>query len=256
MKLEYRNPAKLSASWIVIHAEKYLRKPDPMNDRDSLPVPDTRLILFGSEGGFSRPVLEQLLTRGLNVIAVVMVEPLSNKDFPVNIKQTANRDSLEASAIKNRVEILKTPNLHNDAFLKQLKEKQGDILLIACFSQKIPARIWQKMKLPCWNLHPSLLPGYRGPNPLYWQISHGETKTGLTLHEVTRVIDSGNILARKKLALPANQDKNSLDSWVAVNGVDLFCNVLVQYLHGDLKPKPQDASLASYFPAPTPVEKP
>ena len=222
-----------------------------MNDNFKPTASSVRIILFGSEGGFSRPVLEQLLARGLNVTGVVIVEPLPDtNNFPVAVKQTAKRGSLEEMATKNRVEIIRTQKLDDDAFIQQLTEKQGDIFLLACFAQKIPARIWQKMKRPCWNLHPSLLPGYRGPSPLYWQIKNSEPETGLTLHEVTRDIDAGNIVARKSLPLPWNQDKNSLDVWVSEQGVKLFYNALIQHLQGKLKPEPQDERLASYFPAP------
>ena len=222
-----------------------------MNDHVKFTASNVRIILFGSEGGFSRSVLEQLLAYDLNVTGVVIVEPLPDtNNFPVAVKQAAKRGSLEEMATTHKVEIIRTQNLNDDAFIKQLAEKQGDIFLLACFSKKIPARIWQKMKPPCWNLHPSLLPGYRGPNPLYWQIKNSEPDTGLTLHEVTNYIDGGNIVARKSLPLPGNHDKNSLDTWVSEQGVNLFHNALIQYLQGKLEAKPQDEKMASYFPAP------
>ncbi len=220
-----------------------------MNDRENLPIPDTRLILFGGEGGFTRPMLEQLLARGLNVVGLVIVEPSLTRTFPVGVRQASMPNTLEALATKNKVALLKTPGLGDATFLRQLTEIQGEILLIACFGHKIPARIWQKMKLPCWNLHPSLLPAYRGPDPLYWQLQNRESDTGLTLHEVIDKIDSGDILAREKCTLPENHDPHSLNTWVAVNGVNLFYKTLVQYLCGKLKPVPQDEMLASYFPA-------
>jgi methionyl-tRNA formyltransferase len=135
-------------------------------------------------------------------------------------------------------------------FMGRLKEKQADILLVACFRQKIPACIWQEMKLPCWNLHPSLLPGYRGPSPLYWQVQNGESKTGLTLHEVSSRFDAGDIVARQPLPLPANPDNNALDNWVSGHGVKLFLKTLNRYLLGDLESEPQDETIASYFPDP------
>lgn len=222
-----------------------------MSKRDRLSLPRDRIILFGSEGGFSRLVLEQLLRRGLCVTAVVMMEPShDNSDFPVGIKQPAKAGGLEEMAIKNEVAVLKTQRLNDETFIKQLTEKQADILLVACFAQKIPARIWRKMNLPCWNLHPSLLPKYRGPSPLHWQIINHEHETGVTLHEVTERIDAGDIVARKPLPLPANHDKNSLDSWVSEHGVKLFHETLSRALHGKLKPEPQDEATASYFPFP------
>ncbi len=222
-----------------------------MSKSDRFSAPRKRIVLFGSEGGFSRPVLEQLLVHGLNVTAVVMIEPPhENNDFPVSIQQAAKPGGFEALAKNNGVDILKTQTLNDGVFIEQLIKKQADVLLVACFAKKIPARIWQNMNLPCWNLHPSLLPKYRGPSPLYWQMLNNEPETGLTLHEVSSHIDGGDIVARISLPLPANQDKNSLDAWVSAQGVKLFYETLVRYLQGKLKPEPQNETIASYFPLP------
>jgi len=221
---------------------------------DRFSKPGMRIILFGSEGGFSRPVLEQLLIHGLNVTAVVMIEsPHENSNFPASILQAAKPGGLEALANKNEVAVLKTQALNDGVFISQLIEKQADIFLVACFAKKIPARIWRNMNLPCWNLHPSLLPKYRGPSPLHWQIRNDESETGLTLHEVSSPVDSGDIVARKSLPLPANHDNNSLDAWVSEQGVQLFYETLVEYLQGKLKPEPQDETIASYFPLPAEI---
>ena len=226
-----------------------------MNESEKLSSSDVRIVLFGSEGGFSRPVLEQLLTLGLNVTTVVITDTTdSSRNFPVAVKQAAIPGGLAEMAAKNKVDILWAQKLGDHKFINQLTEKRADIFLVACFSQKIPVSIWRKMKLPCWNLHPSLLPTYRGPSPLYWQIINDEPETGLTLHEVTDRIDAGNIIARKPLPLPANREKNSLDNWVAEFGVKLFHETLDRYLHGKLEPEPQDETIASYFPAPQTIE--
>lgn len=224
---------------------------NPMKICDKSPANRSRIILFGSEGGFSLPVLKRLLACNLCVGAVVMLETAPNKcAFPVNIKQTGRSGGLEDMAVKNQLDILKTQNLNDERFINQLKEKQADVLLVACFAQKIPARIWQKMNLPCWNLHPSLLPKYRGPTPLYWQIKQKETETGLTLHEVNGRFDAGNIVAQAPIPLPAKQDKQSLHHWVAEHGVELLNQALLKMLNGQLNPKSQNEALACYFPYP------
>lgn len=215
-----------------------------MRNSDTSPALSARIILFGSEGGFSRAVLERLLSCSLNVVAVVIAEALqSGLPFPVDVKQAAKRGSFEESAIKNNVAIIKTHALNNKAFIRRLCAKQADIMLLACFARKIPARIWRTT--PCWNLHPSLLPAYRGPNPLYWQIKNSETKTGLTLHEVTDEIDSGDIVMRKQIPLPAKHDNSTLDIWVSENGVKLFYQALIKHLQGEIELEPQEKTMAN-----------
>jgi len=227
-----------------------------MNRHDIRSTRNIRIVLFGSEGGFSTPILEQLLAHGLCVSAVVVIDASCNKrEFPVSIQQAARPGGLEEMAIRNNVLVLKAQTLNDDTFLARLTNLHAEVLFVACFAHKIPARIWREMNLPCWNLHPSLLPLYRGPSPLYWQIRYKEAKTGLTLHQVSSGIDAGDIVAQIPLPLPEKPDKDSLNHWVAVQGANLFHITLLQHLQGTLQAVPQDEMMANDYPYP-PKENP
>ena len=104
------------------------------------------------------------------------------------------------------------------------------------------------MGVPCWNLHPSMLPKYRGPSPLFWQITNAETDTGLTLHQVSAELDAGDIIVQKGVSLPSQLDPLTINDWVAVHGVEIFVRALGQYLMGNLNPKSQDEAQVSYYP--------
>jgi methionyl-tRNA formyltransferase len=223
-----------------------------MNKQAKSSVSSVRIVLFGREGGFTRPVLEQLLAHGLCVAAVVIADTThDNRDFPVAVNQPRKPGGLAETASKNKVDVLTTQKLDDKSFIDQLTEKRADLFLVACFAQKIPALIWQHMKIPCWNLHPSLLPKYRGPSPLYWQIKNAESETGLTLHEVTGTLDAGDIIARESIPLPENPNKILLDNWVSEHGVKLFNKTLNRYLQGKLDPEPQDDKAAGPSPSPS-----
>jgi methionyl-tRNA formyltransferase len=222
-----------------------------MSARNTLSTSSVGIVIFGSEGGFSRLILEQLLGRRLTILAVVMMDTTPGSDnFPIGVTQPVKPGGLAELATQKGVDVIRTQTLADKVFVKRLEAKHADLLLVACFKQKIPARIWQEMKIPCWNLHPSLLPGYRGPSPLYWQIKNGESKTGLTLHEVTSQIDAGDIVARKSVAFPAYADNNAFDNWVSTHGAKLLHKTLKRFLLGNLNPESQDETIASYFPAP------
>jgi len=126
----------------------------------------------------------------------------------------------------------------------------ADVLLVACFPLHIPRSIWQQLPSACWNLHPSLLPKYRGPAPLFWQLRLHERNTGVTLHEVSDRFDAGNILAQACRALPFETSTAGLDAWVAETGVGLFLDTLQRFRKGCLVATPQDEASASYFPYP------
>lgn len=213
-----------------------------------------RIILFGSEGGFSRPVLTRLLAHGVAVAAVVMpgVATRENGDdrFPIAMQRAVNASSLAGLASAHDVPVLRTQNIHDQQLFNELSALAADVLLVACFPLILPQTIWQLPRLACWNLHPSLLPKYRGPAPLFWQLRNKEQHTGVSLHEVTDQIDAGNIVAQQARPLPTNTGTAELDEWVAKIGVDLFLQAMEQYHQDCLTTIRQDEAAASYFPLP------
>lgn len=213
-----------------------------------------RIILFGSEGGFSRPVLEKLLQKEVSMLAVVM-PGITTQEHPVSgisvpVRQSPDLSSLSGFARTHQIPVIRTADCNNDLLVNRLSELNADIFLLACFPLKLPKTLWQTLGVACWNLHPSLLPKYRGPNPMYWQLKHNERSTGITLHEVTEVMDAGNIVAQKPVPLPKDDSPASLDAWVAENGVDLFIETLRHYRQGNIKTIHQHETDASYFPCP------
>jgi len=214
-------------------------------------IADLRIVLFGSEGGFSAPLLTCMLARGLRVLAVVRIDHQSSSHrFPVLVEQASTGDGLDTIVRRAGIELISTPSLDDEQFIQRLIQIQADLFLVACFAKKIPVGIWRDMPQPCWNLHPSLLPAYRGPSPLYWQIKYAEPDSGLSLHEVNARFDCGRVVAQRRCALPAQRDKKSLDIWVSTQGAGLLYDALTLYVEGRLKSEPQNEACASYFPYP------
>lgn len=213
-----------------------------------------RVIMFGSEGSFSRPVLAELLAHGVSVVAIVSPGITAHRppgpEFPMPVEQVADPSSLEGLAKANEIPVLRSQNLGDAQFVTYLSSLKADVLLVACFPLKLPGSLQILPRIGCWNLHPSLLPKYRGPVPLFWQLRMEEEHTGITLHEVTEQMDSGNIVAQLALPLPADRDTMTLDNWVAKHGVALFLGALNDWREGCLASRPQDEAAASYFPYP------
>jgi methionyl-tRNA formyltransferase len=212
-----------------------------------------RIVLFGSEGGFSRPILAQLQAHGVTVVAVVMpgmAATRASNGFPVDVEQQDNRSGLAGLSANYQVPVIRIQNCGEHQLLDTLSALDVDILLLACFPWHLPQTVRQLPRLACWNLHPSLLPAYRGPAPLYWQLRNREGHTGVTLHEVSEHLDAGNIVAQQAQPLPAVNNAADLDEWVAGVGVQLFMEALLRRREGRLQSIPQDESAASYYPYP------
>lgn len=212
-----------------------------------------RVILFGSEGGYSRPVLERLLSSDVHVDAVVLPPPgriHTDTRFPVRVETPAQSTGLSGLAAAHDIPIYRSQTLDDPQLIQKLNTLAPEFCLIACFPRKLPAMLRDVPRLACWNLHPSLLPAYRGPTPLYWQLRLQETLTGLTLHEVTDKVDAGNIVAQRRLPLPDKPGNTELNAWVAKFGVELFIQSMDDCLHERLISVPQDESQVSYYPWP------
>ena len=94
-----------------------------MNDKATVSVSTARIVLFGSEGGFSRPVLQQLLAHGLSVAAVVIADTAHvNSNFPIRVEQPVKPNGLAELAMKNKLAVLTASNMNDQVFIKQLKD--------------------------------------------------------------------------------------------------------------------------------------
>jgi methionyl-tRNA formyltransferase len=211
-----------------------------------------RIVLFGSEGGFSRPVLKRLLAAGAPVAAVV-IPGYASRDaaadtFPVRVQQPQNPASLASLAVARDIPVLRVRHMHDQRLACSISRLAADILLVACFPFRIPATLRQLARIACWNLHPAMLPRYRGPAPVYWQIHNRERNTGVTLHEVSDRLDAGDVVAQKSFPLPQGTTAGRLEESVAEFGVDLFLGTLKIWRKGHQISYPQDDAHASYYP--------
>jgi methionyl-tRNA formyltransferase len=131
-----------------------------------------------------------------------------------------------------------------------LRALAPDLALVACWPWRLPRAVYELPPLGCLNLHPSLLPRYRGPAPLFWQLRAGEQTAGVTLHRMDQGLDTGPILAQVQVDLPDGAGAWELDALLARNGAGLVQEALPAYAAGRIEPRRQDESLASRQPSP------
>ena len=102
------------------------------------------------------------------------------------------------------------------------------------------------------NLHSSLLPAYRGPTPIFWAMYHGESDTGMTIHEISVKIDRGNILAQQAVPLDYSKSVDTLADELYAMSADM----LIDVLQGKTTPVPIDNTQSgSYYTFPTREER-
>ncbi len=120
-----------------------------------------------------------------------------------------------------------------------------DVIVVACFPNRLPDHLLDRAQLASVNIHPSMLPGYRGPAPLFWQLRDGLRVVGVTLHHMNSSIDSGDIVSQMEIELPLGISGPKADQLLSKSGADLLLEALQNNVFGR-KPQTGKGSYQSW----------
>ena len=210
--------------------------------------------MLGSESVFSGIVLKYLLQEDTRICGFVSLDALPSarafeppgRQIPVVIAGTG-----PAIASEGGVSLIQLRSMHDEDALNRAVALTPDILLVACFPMILNAQWINVARQMSLNLHPSVLPSYRGPTPLFWQFREGERESGVTLHLIDDDVDAGNIVAQSVLPLPVGTRFSELNAQLAEAGAALVVDMLQKMSAGIAVPQTaQDEVLASYQPFP------
>jgi methionyl-tRNA formyltransferase len=141
------------------------------------------------------------------------------------------------------IPVLEVGSMRNEETLYAIQELEPDLVVVACFPQILPKRMLEIPKFGCLNVHPSLLPAYRGPEPLFWQFRAGEKDMGVTVHWMDAGADTGDILGQVHLSFPEGARTVEADGLVAQAGAELILRALQE---DEWPRRPQESEGASY----------
>lgn len=154
-------------------------------------------------------------------------------------------------AKENNIECLK-PEKITPQFIEDLSSgsryvsTEVDLYVVVAYGKILPEILINKPKLGTINIHYSLLPRYRGASPLESALLNGDTETGISIQQMAFKLDSGPILAEKKIFIDINETKEELKNKLISLGGDLLCEILPQILNKNITPKIQNESEATY----------
>lgn len=188
---------------------------------------------FGTDD-FAVQILEGLKAAGVKPLFVV-----ATPDKPQGRHLTLTPPPVKVWAEVNKITCLQ-PDKLKDFILPEC-----EVAIVASYGKILPPSLLTQPKQGFVNIHPSLLPKYRGATPLQSAILSTDTETGVTLMEVDAEMDHGNIIAEESLPL-TEQTFLELREQTAKIGVELILNYLPKWLSGELKSVPQDHSKATF----------
>jgi methionyl-tRNA formyltransferase len=199
-----------------------------------------RVVFFGTPR-FAVPTLSALLDSRHQVVGVV-----TQPDRPRGRGQKITAAPVKALAVERDLPVLQPPTLRNDAITADLQAWQPDVGVVAAYGQLIPKALLAVPRFGMINVHPSLLPKYRGAAPVHRAVIAGETETGVTIMRVAPKLDSGDMFARRTMPIGAEQTSEELEEALAVAGAHLLVEVVDSLATGTAREEPQDERLVTY----------
>jgi methionyl-tRNA formyltransferase len=203
----------------------------------------TKIVFFGNErlvSGLKRtdaPVLTGLIERGYDVRAII--------SHHSEAKSRSNR-TLEVAEIGESHHIpVFLPDRPAD-IMDQIIALEADIAVLVAYGRIIPQRVIDLFPKGIINIHPSLLPRYRGPTPIESAVASGDAETGVSIMQLTAGMDSGPVYGQSPMKLQGTETKFDVYNTLAHNGARLLFELLPSIIDGSLQPKPQDEARATY----------
>lgn len=188
---------------------------------------------------FGVVALKRLLEKNYEPVLVVTAP-----DKPVGRKKIISPSPVKTFALKRGLTILQPFRLIE--IKDEIKKINPDLIVVAAYGHILPKEIFDMPKHKTLNIHPSLLPKYRGPSPIQSTIMAGEIKTGVTIIKIDNEIDHGPILAQKVIPISPKVVYKDLEEKLAKEGADLLVKIIPKWFKGKVKPKDQDDLFASF----------
>lgn len=139
--------------------------------------------------------------------------------------------------------------------LPEFKHLYPTVIIVVAFGQFLPEPLLSFPPLGCINLHPSLIPAYRGAAPIQRAIMNGETKTGITTMYLTSKMDAGDVILQEEVEIGDDITFGELADFLAEKGARLMIQTLVLVEQGIAPRVPQDEGEVTYAPPLQPEEK-
>ena len=198
-----------------------------------------RLVFMGTPD-FAVPVLEALLTARHQVAAVY-----TRPDSPAGRGQRLAPPPVKGYAQERGLPVVQPDSLRRRPAIEELRAFAPEVIVVAAYGRILPPDVLAIPPKGVLNLHPSLLPKYRGPSPVATAILDGCSTTGVTLMLLDKGMDTGPILAQREAAIAPDEAAAALTARLLRIGADLLVEALPAWAEGRITPRSQEQGLAT-----------
>ncbi len=196
-------------------------------------------IIFAGTPQFSVSTLSALLDSEHTVIAVY-----TQPDRPAGRGRKLTASPVKELAVKHGIPVYQPQTLRDEAEQKRLTSLGADVMVVVAYGLLLPLPVLQAPRYGCINVHASLLPRWRGAAPIQRAILEGDQQTGVTIMQMDKGLDTGDMLAKVECPINIHDTSALLHDRLAASGAEVLIKTLAQL--DDLTAEKQDNALATY----------
>lgn len=202
-----------------------------------------RLVFMGA-GSFACPALRSLLDSPRDDVVTIVAQP----DRPAGRRLHLKPCPVREFATRRGLSVLTPEHASSPQFVMELAKLKPDLIVVTDYGQFLKPNLLAVPPLGTVNIHPSLLPKYRGAAPIQWAIANGEVETGVTVLYVTEKMDAGDIIVQERVPIRDDATTQTLEPLLAEVGAALILRALDMLREGPVRAIPQDESQATFAP--------
>ncbi|MFI3156666.1 MAG: methionyl-tRNA formyltransferase [Methylococcaceae bacterium] len=198
-------------------------------------------IIFAGTPEFAVPCLQMLLDSGHEICAVY-----TQPDRPAGRGRKLQPGPVKELALTAGVPVFQPLTMKTSEDLQQISAFNADLMVVVAYGMILTQAVLDVPKLGCINVHASLLPRWRGAAPIQRSLMAGDQKTGVTIMQIVRKLDAGDMLHKEEYVIEASDTASDLHDKLAALGAIGLTKVLAQIQAGTVRPEAQDEALATY----------
>ncbi|MEO7091747.1 MAG: methionyl-tRNA formyltransferase, partial [Polyangiales bacterium] len=200
-----------------------------------------RAIFMGTPE-FSVPVLDAL--KDVAEVVGVVCQP----DRPSGRGMQITAPPVKVRALELGLDVIQPRKMKDGTLAAWMRERAPDVAVVVAFGRILPREVLDAPRVGCLNVHASILPRYRGAAPIAWAIARGERETGVDLMRMEEGLDTGAVLAEKRVDIGLDETTGELSRRLSRLAADLVRETLRDAVEGRLVDRPQDEALATLAP--------
>lgn len=198
-------------------------------------------IIFAGTPDFAVPALQMLIDSKHEVCAVY-----TQPDRPAGRGRKLTPSPIKKLALTTGIPVLQPQTLKTEADLAELASFDADLMIVVAYGVILPQAVLDLPKQGCLNIHGSLLPRWRGAAPIHRAVIAGDKKTGITIMQLVKKLDAGDMLHKEECLIKADSSSSDLHDQLSELGAIGLKKVLAQIEAGTLLAEAQDESLVTY----------